>query len=192
MDASATDRSFTAADYEVVFRHAPDALLLLDVTGIIEGANRLAERLLGGPASRLRGISFQTFLDPIERRSFSGFLAEVARGTYPGQVWDGAIHRHGYLPLPVTITAASLHGPADTLRICCALRRAGDIQCLAMCASCKSIRTGATWTAVERVLEAHGRTLVSHGLCPRCERRMASTSGAAEASMPGRVVPSAG
>ena len=44
---------------------------------------------------------------------------------------------------------------------------------LAMCASCKSIRSDEDrWEPVETYLERHGEISVSHGICPACTTRL--------------------
>ena len=43
---------------------------------------------------------------------------------------------------------------------------------LAMCASCKRIRDGERWEAVEVYLQRHGEVSVSHDVCPQCVREL--------------------
>jgi len=72
-------------DHQIVLRMtsgAPDAIVIIDLQGLIRYWNRGAERIFGHDASEVMGTTLEVIIpERLRKRHREGFLAAMARGT---------------------------------------------------------------------------------------------------------------
>jgi PAS domain S-box-containing protein len=105
LDAEHRERERRASEekYRSVFDSAGDAIILLDIHGVIQEVNAAAATLLGHPAGRLRSQPFGSWA-PAELRSV---LVDDGEGTVAGPIATSDGRRVWLMPVRTSLTDAT-------------------------------------------------------------------------------------
>jgi PAS domain S-box-containing protein len=107
--------------YQQLFELAPDAFLTTDVEGVIEEANRSAERLFKATGTHLRGKPLVPFVHPADRKYVHRALARLDSGERlePWQTW--VMPHGGSEPIAVEVNC-TIHEHNGTRTVLWSLR----------------------------------------------------------------------
>jgi diguanylate cyclase (GGDEF)-like protein/PAS domain S-box-containing protein len=111
--ANVSLREFFKADYSFLkdfYRHFPDAVFLLDSSGVFIGVNKAAENLTGFSQKELEGSTFEMIMHPEDDRFVQNYVQKISKGlTFEKEL--RIVHASGKsIDISVTIVPLYLDG----------------------------------------------------------------------------------
>lgn len=179
--------------YRLIFESSPLAIMATDAKGVITACNARATELFGAPRERLLGFSYEEIRDGRMRSAIHHALSgdpsrfEGEYLTVTGNVLTKMNAHFG----PTFLEGRSVSGIIGVFEDLVGRRDAEKARrevgqgfektleevrtlrgLLPICAQCKSIREGHTWTRLEEYLQLHTEVQLTHSLCPECARKI--------------------
>jgi PAS domain S-box-containing protein len=105
--ASRAELDRTRARYQDLFESAPDGYVVTDPEGTIQEMNHAAARLLGRPASELRGNPFSALFAETAKEAYLQILTSLTRGASAIPKWEVETQRAKGAPFWASVTMAA-------------------------------------------------------------------------------------
>jgi PAS domain S-box-containing protein len=171
----------------VVLKDSNDAITVLDLNGNIRAWNRGAAKLYGYTEDEALTMNVAAMI-PDSRKESTAYIHQIASGEITESFETQRIAKDGKV-LDIWITATCLKidsgiidSIATTERDITQLKndlRAKENEVkilrglLPICASCKEIRDDqGYWHSIESYIHEHSEAEFSHGICPKCLKKL--------------------
>ncbi len=172
----------------VILHDSIDAITVQDLTGKILSWNRGATKMYGYPSKEAVGMNIRKIVPKDKHAEVTKYLKDISNNTKVKSFETQRITKTGKL-LDVWIVVTCLKDDEGVIdSIATTERDITDIKnelrqkeaevnvlkgLLPICASCKQIRDDSGyWHQMETYIENHSDALFSHGLCPKCEKKL--------------------
>jgi len=172
----------------VILRDSNDAITVLDLQGNIQAWNRGAEKMYGYTESEALRMNISQIILPDKKKEEMEFIGQIASGriveSYEAQritksgeiidVWivvtcltddDGVIDSIATTERDITDIKNELKMKENEVKVLKGF--------LPICASCKKIRDDeGYWHQIESYIKDHSEAEFSHGICPKCAKKL--------------------